>query len=219
MQRKLIQTEDGSSSLYIPELDEHYHSTHGAVQESMHVFIETGLNTIKKDSLSIFEMGYGTGLNYLLSFLNRKNKSINYYCIEAFPLEKELVAQINYNTHLKLDNEAQQAFQLIHSEESNHQINTHFNLYRQHCKLSDYIAPKPVDLIYFDAFAPDVQPHLWTKDVFDKMFDMLNPEGILTTYCAKGVVRRTMLAAGFNVERLPGPPGKREILRATKPCV
>lgn len=216
MQRKLIQTEDGSSSLYIPELDENYHSIHGAIQESMHVFIEAGLKKVKKDRFSVFEMGYGTGLNMLLTFLNARNKEVDYYGIEAFPLEVELLDKLNYAAKLNLTDEEKGAFNKFHELESEGELSANFRVRKQQCKLHGYVPATKVDLIYFDAFAPEVQPNLWEADVFEKMYSMLNAEGILTTYCAKGVVRRTMQSVGFKVERIPGPPGKREMLRAIK---
>lgn len=216
MQRKIIETEDGSSSLYIPELDEHYHSVHGAVQESMHVFIEAGLKHLSKKSIKIFEMGYGTGLNYLLTYLNAGDKTIEYYGIEAFPLEEQLVEQLNFTRQLNLDDDQERAFRSIHNSENAVCVSESFLLYKEKCKLSEFKTEALFDLIYFDAFAPDVQPDLWTEPIFQKMFDLLNTKGVLTTYCAKGVVRRTMQVVGFSVERIPGPPGKREMLRATK---
>jgi tRNA U34 5-methylaminomethyl-2-thiouridine-forming methyltransferase MnmC len=217
MQRKIIQTADGSSSLYVPELNEHYHSTHGAIQESMHVFINTGFKQISQSNIKIFEMGYGTGLNFLLSYIHAQNKKLEYHCIEAYPLEKELVEQLNYTSELNLKEEDLLAFQAFHRIESTVVLNDHFSVIKSNCILKDYMPPTLFDLIYFDAFSPDIQPELWSVEVFQKMFGMLNPGGILTTYCAKGIVRRAMQSSGFVVERLPGPPGKREILRATKP--
>lgn len=217
MERKIIQTADGSSSLFIPELDEHYHSVHGAVQESTHVFIEAGLKYLTKQKINVFEMGYGTGLNFLLTFLNSGEIEVDYHGIEAYPLEQSLVEQLNYSKVLQLDKKGQKAFDEFHNTKSTIEITESFEVFKYNCKLVDFKPACNYDLIYFDAFSPEVQPELWEENVFQKMFDMLNPEGVLTTYCAKGKVRRAMQSCGFDVERLPGPPGKREILRATRP--
>ena len=217
MLRNIIKTNDGSLTLYAPELKEYYHSTYGAVQESMHIFIDTGLKQIEKSNIKIFELGYGTGLNFILTYLHSKNKNIEYHGIEAFPLETDIIEKLNYPEILKLNPEQTTAFYSIHNAEPTSRLSDSFHLLKNYCKLEDYNTNKTFDLIYFDAFAPEVQPELWTKEVFQKMFEMLNPGGILTTYCAKGIVRRTMQECGFSVERLPGPPGgKREILRAKR---
>lgn len=216
MERKIIKTADGSSSLYIPELDEHYHSIHGAVQESNHVFIEAGFKSLTKQKITVFEMGYGTGLNFLLTLINSGDKAIDYYGIEAYPLEQSLVEQLNYAKVLQLDDESQKAFGKFHNIKRAGEITELFKVFKYNCKLVDFIPACNFDLIYFDAFAPEVQPDLWEEHIFQKMFDMLNPGGVLTTYCAKGKVRRAMQSCGFVVDRLPGPPGKREILRAKK---
>jgi tRNA U34 5-methylaminomethyl-2-thiouridine-forming methyltransferase MnmC len=216
LKREIIQTADGSSSVFIPELNENYHSIHGAVQESMHVFIEAGLNQVKKDTIRIFEMGYGTGLNFLLTFLNTQNKTIYYHGIEAFPLESKVVTQLNFIEELNLSKDQAEVFVRFHSNENAFKIDKTFSVKKQQIKLHDFETNSHFDLIYFDAFAPEVQPGLWTLEVFQQMYKLLNPGGILTTYCAKGQVRRNMQYSGFEVERLPGPKGKREILRATK---
>lgn len=218
LKRELIVTEDGSSSIFIPELDEIYHSSHGAVQESNHVFIKAGLKTLKKEEIAIFEMGFGTGLNALLTLLNATNKTINYHTIEAYPVEQEMVEKLNYIDQLKLDEEQKQSFFTMHQSKYGKQVklNNNFNFLKEQVKLKDFKTTATFDLIYFDAFAPAIQPDLWTGEVFQQMYSMVNTNGILVTYCAKGQVRRNMQAAGFKVERLPGPPYKREILRATK---
>ena len=217
MQRKIIQTADGSSSLFVPELNEHYHSMHGAIQESMHVFIEAGLNQIQKPFVKIFEVGYGTGLNFILSVINAGTKILEYHGIEAFPLETETIKQLNYPEQLKLSSLQKKIFLDFHLDTyKKKNLSGKLTVYKSNCLLEEYKPTTKFDLIFFDAFNPNVQPELWKKDVFQKMFNMLKPGGLLTTYCAKGIVRRTMIDCGFMVERLPGPLKKRHIVRAKK---
>ncbi len=217
MEVKIIETADGSSSVFVPGLNECYHSVHGAVQESMHVFIEAGLKKLSKNSILIFEMGYGTGLNFLLTYLHRGNKSIEYHAIDAFPLEVGVIKKLNYTQSLQLKPEEMSLFESFHQSDGSVLFHDNFRWQKSKCVLESYEAPVKFDLIYFDAFAPAIQPELWTIEVFEKMFGLLQPGGLLTTYCAKGQVRRNMQAAGFVTERLPGPPGKHEMLRATHP--
>ncbi|QQS52098.1 MAG: tRNA (5-methylaminomethyl-2-thiouridine)(34)-methyltransferase MnmD [Bacteroidota bacterium] len=217
MEVKIIETADGSSSLFVPGLNECYHSVHGAVQESMHVFIAAGLQSISKNSIRIFEMGYGTGLNFLLTYLNRGIHSIDYHAIDAFPLKDAVIKKLNYVQNLSLKPEEAELFERFHQSEGRVLHHECFSWHKSKCTLENYEAQVKFDLIYFDAFAPAIQPELWTIEVFEKLFAILNPGGILTTYCAKGQVRRNMQAAGFVTERLPGPPGKFEMLRASHP--
>ncbi|MBN1119176.1 MAG: tRNA (5-methylaminomethyl-2-thiouridine)(34)-methyltransferase MnmD [Bacteroidales bacterium] len=219
MKIELIKTEDGSSSLAIPEWNEQYHSTHGAVQESMHVFIEAGLKQMKpKTEIKIFEMGLGTGLNCILTYLQTKKLKIFYNSIERYPLSEELFSKLNYAEHLKLSAKDSGIFSEIHSCKwnINAELTPDFILKKEKTDLNSFTTDALFDLVYFDAFSPNVQPELWTERIFKKMYSIMEDEGILTTYCAKGAVRRAILSAGFKVERLPGPPGKREILRAIK---
>jgi tRNA U34 5-methylaminomethyl-2-thiouridine-forming methyltransferase MnmC len=216
LERKIITTSDGSTSLYIPELNENYHSTHGAIQESMHVFIEAGLQMVNKPSINIFEMGYGTGLNFLLTLIHGGKRTINYHGIEAYPLEPNLINQLNYASQLDADSETEKVFSKFHEAQGTVILTDKITATKEQVTLSNYIPKIKFDLVYFDAFAPEVQPELWTPDVFDKIFNMMYPGGILTTYCAKGQVRRNMISSGFKVERIPGPPGKRQMMRATK---
>ncbi|MCX6351232.1 MAG: tRNA (5-methylaminomethyl-2-thiouridine)(34)-methyltransferase MnmD [Bacteroidetes bacterium] len=219
MPLQILATQDGSNTLFNPEIGEPYHSTNGAIAESNHVFIQAGLAAyITENSpavISIFEVGLGTGLNVLLTYeymQNYKNIEINYTAIEAFPIPLSLAIELGYAK------ETQAVFAEIH--ESNWgewiSISPQFNFKKIHAKLEDCMIEKGIDLIYFDAFAPDKQPELWTEEVFKKLFEIMNPKAILTTYSAKGQVRRNMIAAGLNVERLPGPAGKREMLRGIK---
>lgn len=213
---EIVTSKDGSHTLFVPELNEHYHSVNGAVQESMHVFIQAGFNQLNQDSLNILEFGFGTGLNAFLTLINRGEKSIYYHSMEKYPVNKEAVAKLNYNSLFDCKYSAQ--FEVLHASvwDKEEVVDDRFLLYKQQCDFKTVKLDHKYHLIYFDAFAPEVQPKLWSKDIFQKAYDSLVNGGVLTTYCAKGVVRRTMQEVGFTVERLPGPPGKREMLRATK---
>lgn len=217
-QRELIETGDGSHSLYVPDLKEQYHSRHGAIQESLHVFIAMGLQARQEEELSILEIGFGTGLNAWLTGQHCGGKKINYFGIEAYPLSEEEAASLNYKDQIE-GNES--FFTWLHQSpwevNSSSPYHSSFHLHKKKSRFQDFELDKSIDLIYFDAFAPDKQPELWTDDIFEKMFRLCAPGGNLVTYSAKGEVRRTMIRAGFQVEKLPGPPGKREMLRAVKP--
>ncbi len=214
-------TADGSVTIAIPELNVTYHSKHGAIQESMHVFIEAGLRPLlhKQETIAIFEMGFGTGLNALLTLVEatKHQQKINYHTVEAFPLEKEMVAQLNYCEQLQQP-ELNPLFNELHASPWNEPIHLSpwFTFQKNHTTLFNLSTFQPVNLIYYDAFAPNAQPELWTAEAFTQLFNMLTAEGILVTYCSKGDVRRAMQAAGFLIEKIPGPPGKREMVRATK---
>lgn len=219
LERKLVKTADGSHSLYIPEWNEHYHSVHGAIQEAYHVFIKNGLDYFSKNSLSILEIGFGTGLNTLITLLESENKNltIHYTAIEAFPITQSEFEELNYCEFLKHQN-CQMVFQKIFDAEWNTsvEINPNFSLLKKQLKFNEIEDFELYDLIYFDAFGPRVQPELWTEVIFEKMYQSLKKEGVLVTYSAKGSVRRAMQASGFTIEKLPGPPGKREMLRGLK---
>ena len=215
------QTADGSSTLYNSLLDEHYHSIHGALNESIHVFINKGfldfvdlLKSIK--NLNILEIGFGTGLNCILTFIEtlKLNISLNYTSLEPFPLEMEIIDDLNFN----LDSKQLDVFKLIHQSFWGKaiEINKKFSIEKYKLELKDFNTNKLYDVIYFDAFAPNKQPELWKVDVFSKLFNLTSKNGVLVTYCAKGQVRRDLEKVGYFVERLEGPPGKREMLRATK---
>ncbi len=214
-------TADGSTTFRVAAWDEPYHSTHGAIQESRHVFIQMGLRKSVQNPVRILEIGFGTGLNALLSLMEARDgqKEIFYTAIEAFPLSMEEVGQLNYLEQLQAPAYAE-AFANMHSApwETESPISPFFVLKKLRCDILEFSSDASYDLVYFDAFGANVQPELWTPDVFAGMYRALNPQGILVTYAAKGSVRRAMLAAGFQVERLPGPPGKREMLRALKPA-
>lgn len=218
MKRSIITTGDGSKTIHIEDWDEQYHSKHGAVNEAYHVFIDQGLSRINKSSIAILEIGFGTGLNALITAMEAKKRGlhIHYTGVEAYPVKKDLLEQLNYieqlNAPLFLD-----TFNKMHAcpWEENVQVSPEFTIHKQCKDFMDITDTDAFDLVYFDAFGARVQPELWTETIFRKMFKALKVHGILVTYAAKGSVRRAMQAVGFTVERLPGPPGKREMLRAT----
>ncbi|MFT7899478.1 tRNA (5-methylaminomethyl-2-thiouridine)(34)-methyltransferase MnmD [Tenacibaculum ascidiaceicola] len=216
MKREIIITSDGSTTIHLPEWNEQYHSKHGAIQEAYHVFIRNGLKYVDTKSVSILEIGFGTGLNCFITLLEAK-KEIDYVGVEAYPVAKEEVEKLNYVSELEAENK-QALFEKIHevSWEEKHKITPKFSLTKRKQFFAEITDENYFDLIYFDAFGARVQPDLWTEDIFRIMFAALKPEGVLVTYSAKGSVRRAMQAVGFDVERLPGPPGKREMLRGTK---
>jgi tRNA U34 5-methylaminomethyl-2-thiouridine-forming methyltransferase MnmC len=217
--RKIFITSDGSTSIHIPEWNEHYHSKHGAIQEAYHVFIKNGLEYFRQKNISILEIGLGTGLNCFITFLEtqKRNLDINYTGIEAFPIKQSEEKQLNYVEQLNAS-EQQSVFHLIHNSnwEKSIALSKIFTLTKHLQKFQTLTENNRYNLIYFDAFGPRVQPELWTENIFQKMFDALLPKGILVTYSAKGSVRRAMQQVGFIVERLEGPSGKREMLRALK---
>ena len=219
MQREIITTADGSKTIRIKDWDEQYHSKHGAIQESYHVFIKHGLDLFKKQDLYILEIGFGTGLNALITLLEatKSNKKITYYGVEAYPVSAEELAQLNYVSELNAP-DYKKHFEHMHSApwQMEVAISDGFLLNKNQCKFAEIIYNDCIDLIYFDAFGARIQPELWTEDMFKIMFNALKKGGVLVTYAAKGSVRRAMQSVGFKVERLPGPPGKREMLRARK---
>ncbi|WP_299767387.1 tRNA (5-methylaminomethyl-2-thiouridine)(34)-methyltransferase MnmD [uncultured Dokdonia sp.] len=226
MKREIIITGDGSKTIHIPEWDEQYHSKHGAIQEAQHVFLNMGLHhyiskpSYKKEMpVAILEMGFGTGLNALLTFFEAKKTKtpILYTGIEAYPITSEEIDAMEYVSLLK-EEEAQQIYDELHTTvwESQEAISTSFQLTKREQRFKNIEDKEVFDIVYFDAFGARVQPELWGDVIFKKMYTALRENGVLVTYAAKGSVRRAMQAVGFDVERLPGPPGKREMLRATK---
>ncbi len=228
MLRTIIKTADGSHSLFVEELNEHYHSIHGAIQESKHVFIEAGLKPIisrstasseENEPLTILEIGLGTGLNALLSYIETQQSDINihYTAIEAYPVNADLIDQLNYVELLKAQN-LQPVYSTIHACEWGRPValSDQFTILKIKSTLQDTVLGNNYHLIYFDAFGPGVQPEMWTEEVFAKLYAVVEPGGCLVTYCAKGEVKRTLKRVGFTVESLPGPPGKREMVRAMK---
>lgn len=277
MERIIERTEDGSATLFVPELNEHYHSTKGARTESQHIFIDMGLKASTAVSPRILEIGFGTGLNAWLTLeeAERSGRNVYYTGLELYPLEWQMIEQLGYisdNEQLMIDGESKPAIELfrqLHTSPWKEEVrlSPHFTLRKVEADvnhwtiennkwiinkpennidpskavvdhpndITDYSKPvvdhqnhatehsKPMiaqsqfDVIYFDAFAPEKQPEMWSQELFDRLYVLLGDDGILTTYCAKGIVRRMLQSAGFIVERLPGPPGgKREILRARK---
>ena len=221
MERILQITSDGSHTVAVPAMHVTYHSIYGAIQESMHVFINSGLKPLlhKMETINIFEMGFGTGLNALLSLQEaiRRDQKIFYYAVELFPLQFSEYSSLNYSSQLH-DDSLRSNFKLMHESEWKKDIAIHslFTLHKTNQSLLNLTINQSFNLIFFDAFAPTAQPELWTQQVFEKMFYLLSNQGVLVTYCSKGDVRRAMAAVGFTVEKLQGPPGKREMLRATK---
>lgn len=221
MKREFLTTGDGSVTIHLPEWDEQYHSKHGAIAEAIHVFINTGIhhyiNLYPQEPISILEIGFGTGLNAFLTLQEAvaKNLQIAYTGIEAFPIEASEVPQLNY---AQLLSASETDFVTLHTLpwEKRSEVHPNFQLTKRKQLFSEIEDKEAYNLIYFDAFGARVQPELWTEEIFEKMYNALYPNGVLVTYAAKGSVRRAMQAVGFRVERLPGPPGKREMLRATK---
>jgi len=214
---QIIETADGSNSIFNAEIKENYHSSFGAIQESQHIFIDAGLSSIQKPEISILEVGFGTGLNALLSMdwaLKNKRK-INYFGIEAHPVSAEIISQLNYCEKLFID---KKYFEKLHAEKGKKiTINPFFSIEAQHKTIQDASFPdKEFDGVFFDAFSPETQPEMWEVGIFKKLAAAMKTGGILTTYSCKGSVKRALLSAGFSIEKLPGPPGKREFLRATK---
>lgn len=221
MDINIVTTSDGSHSLYIPELDEHYHSVHGAIQESKHVFIHAGLGSVCLgiSKVEVLEIGLGTGLNAFLTYLESSTfpATINYTSLEPFPVSKEIVKQLNYTELLDAEKE-KDVFKKIHQQSFNETaaFSDKFTFTKKNVKVQDVELLQKYHLVYFDAFAPRVQPEMWSEEVFRKLYECLVPGGALVTYCAKGEVKRTLRNIGFEVETLPGPPGKREMIRAAR---
>jgi tRNA U34 5-methylaminomethyl-2-thiouridine-forming methyltransferase MnmC len=215
---KIILTSDGSHTIYVPELDEYYHSIHGAVQESQHIFVKNGFDFCKADPVNIFEVGYGTGLNALLTAVESLNgtREVFYTAIEKYPVEEHIIQKLNYQNFAGENNAG--LFSLLNSSPwgTMQRICRNFSLKKIE---SDLVSASPegaYNLIYFDAFGPDKQPEMWTPDIFKKISFITVLGGVFVTYSVKGQVKRNLKSAGFEVELLPGPPGKRHVLRAIK---
>ncbi len=219
MEREIIQTLDGSTTIHLKEWDECYHSKHGAIQEAQHVFIKNGLSLFPNQSVSILEIGFGTGLNAFISFLesSKLNQSINYVGVEAYPVNATEVLAMNYVDELNAKSQ-KEVFEKMHESKWNEKIEltAEFELTKRKQFFDEIDDVEQFDLIYFDAFGYRVQPELWSTAIFQKMYTALRPGGKLVTYAARGVVKRSMMEVGFTVEKLPGPPGKREMFRASK---
>jgi tRNA U34 5-methylaminomethyl-2-thiouridine-forming methyltransferase MnmC len=233
VERKIITTKDGSDTISVPEINLTYHSVHGAIAESKHVYIDAGLYSSARvnrpDPYHIFEMGFGTGLNSLLTLIEAEKlkQNVFYTTVELYPLLPEEYMSLNYCSILNR-NDLQPVFQQMHQceWEKENVMTPFFTIHKSNKQLIDLLTNqlllnnkvgKLFDLVYFDAFAPTVQPELWTVEIFDKLFDAMCPGGILVTYSSKAEVRRAMKAAGWIIEKIPGPHGKREMVRATRP--
>ena len=216
----IYKTDDGSDTLFNPALGEHYHSTFGAVQESVHVFIEAGLKKCGQTDLTIFEVGFGTGLNAFLTLLEaiQTKQRVRYITVEKYPLTRAIWEVLNYSEIIP--NSDAQLFVKLHEAawDNEVRITDQFTILKLSSGLEevDYLRLPKFDLVYFDAFSPDKQPELWETSVFRQISEHCSVDGKFVTYCAKGVVRRSLTEAGFLAERIPGPPGKREMLRGTK---
>ena len=219
MEREIVVTGDGSKTIQIKDWNEQYHSKHGAIREAYHVFIKNGLELFENQGLSILEIGFGTGLNAFITLLEapKRKLKVHYTGVEAYPILKTEIGQLNYVEQLTAM-EHREKFEKLHSctWEENTSITPTFSLLKVQKDFKEIQYSAEFDLIYFDAFGARVQPELWTVEIFQKMFKALKNKGVLVTYAAKGSVRRAMQEVGFQVERLPGPPGKREMLRARK---
>ena len=220
MKREIIITQDGSTSIYLPELNESYHSKFGAIQEAQHVFIKNGMDLFQSnDTIHILEIGFGTGLNAFITFLeaSKRNQKIDYDGVEAYPVSIADAKQMNYVNELKAS-EFEAIFDKIHSTqwEQEIELTPSFTLTKRKQFFQELTDEEKFHLIYFDAFGFEVQPELWDETIFKIMFDALLPNGILVTYACRTSIKKAMLSVGFSVEKLPGAPGKREMLRAIK---
>ena len=218
MKREITHTNDGSTTIHLPEWDESYHSKHGAILEAYHVFIKNGLTLFEGKSIAILEIGFGTGLNCFITYLESKkhNQTIDYVGVEAYPVEMEEAMQMNYPN--KIDSSEMAIFKQMHecSWEIKNKLSENFTLTKRKQFFQDIKDVAAFDLIYFDAFGFRVQPELWSDAIFAYMFEASKPNGVLVTYACRTSIKNAMLSAGFSVEKLPGAPGKREMLRATK---
>jgi len=219
VKREIIKTLDGSTTIHLEEWNESYHSKHGAIQEAKHVFIMNGLSLFENNPVSIMETGFGTGLNAFITFLESENKNqkIDYVGVEGYPVNAEEVLAMNYVEELEAL-EFRNIFEEMHKSEWGEkiEISSRFSLTKRKQFFDEINDLEIFDLIYFDAFGYRVQPELWSTEIFQKMYNSLKPNGVLVTYAARGVVKRSMISVGFTVEKLAGPPGKREMFRAFK---
>ncbi len=217
MKNKIVITNDGSHSVFNSKINECYHSRHGSIVEAEHVFIRNGFSIVSNKQISILEIGLGTGLNALLTQHKAITKKINvfYHAIELFPIKKEIYTKLNFPELIGIN---QKELLMIHDceWEMENRINEYFNIKKECISLEYFDTDIKYDIIYFDAFSPEKQPELWNKEIFIKMFNCLKNDGFLVTYCAKGIVKRTMKEVGFHVEVLDGPPGKRQMTKANK---
>ena len=214
----IITTGDGSHTLVAPFPGEHYHSLHGAVNESLHVYIENGIAALTgRHEISILEVGFGTGLNALLSFYYARSHDlpIRYVTLENYPLDINIASKLNYGY---LIGNGGSDFIRLHKLPWNfeNKIEDLFVLEKIETAVENAQYDSQFDIVFFDAFGPSYQPELWVQTIFKKMYESLKPGGILVTFCAKGQVKRDMASVGFRIDAIPGPPGKREMIRAYK---
>ena len=218
MKREIIKTLDGSTTIHLPEWNESYHSKYGAIQEAYHVFIKNGLSLFEVKPVSVLEIGFGTGLNCFITYLESKknNRQIYYVGVEAYPVITEEAMLMNYPKEISVSDAV--TFARMHecNWEQQEALSDNFTLNKRKQFFQDVNEENTFDLIYFDAFGFRVQPELWTETIFTAMFKSLKINGILVTYACRTAIKNAMLSAGFSVEKLPGAPGKREMLRATK---
>lgn len=215
---KIISTSDGSSTIYVPELDEHYHSTYGAIKESLHVFINEGYRSVSTNPLAIFEMGFGTGLNALLTLYEsiRDGRQVDYVSVEKYPLGRDIYNKLNYEDFFPGYNKSY--FSLLHECRwgENCQVIDNFCIQKLEADFNDLHIDRLFDIVYYDAFAPGKQEEMWSFDILSKAASLLKPGGVFVTYSAKGQLKRDLALLGFSVEHRPGPAGKRHISRAVK---
>nr|WP_321354943.1 tRNA (5-methylaminomethyl-2-thiouridine)(34)-methyltransferase MnmD [uncultured Draconibacterium sp.] len=221
MQRQIINTEDGSKTLFVPEMDEQYHSVYGALTESEYVYLDKGYRHNQSPAPIILEIGFGTGLNTLLTAIEaeKTKRKTTYISLEKYPIEPAEIEQLNYGS--LISKQAEELFSALHNSDWNRktQISPYFDLLKLKTDLTQFSFDEipTIDVIYFDAFGPDKQPEMWNEEIFRKLFSISNSNANLVTYSAKGEIRRRMERSGYILKRLPGPPGKRQMLRATRP--
>ncbi|MFL9837504.1 tRNA (5-methylaminomethyl-2-thiouridine)(34)-methyltransferase MnmD [Flavobacterium sp. ST-75] len=219
MKREIIQTQDGSVTIHLPDMKESYHSKFGAIREAYHVFIQNGLTLLQDRPVYVLEIGFGTGLNAFISYLEsvKTGQQINYTGVEAYPVEAEEVKLLNYVEQLEAKQHSD-VFEAMHTAqwEEPVEINDKFTLLKRKQFFSEIEDVEMYDIVYFDAFGFHAQPELWTAEIFSKMYKALKPNSVLVTYACRTSIKKAMQEAGFTTEKLPGPPGKREMLRAFK---
>jgi len=215
---EIAQTADGSNTLYSNRHKAHFHSLNGAVQESQHIFIKNGYDYFSLDEIDVLEIGFGTGLNAALtaSKANQKKCRTCYTGIELYPLHNDTLSKLNYNSILNRDESAIWKKIVSTKWDNNEKVNDFFMINKIHCDIIEMKLPNKYNLIYFDAFAPNDQPEIWTVDIFKKLFNATKTGGVLVTYCSKGIVKQALRSVGYQVKRLAGPQGKRHMIRASK---